>query len=550
MIIDSQNISNTKYDLCVIGSGPAGIVCALEFAKNNPEKRVILVEFGGLSETKPNVLDDSINIVRKQNHHEPYECTNKVLGGTSATWGGRCVMYDEVDFIARPILNGGCTWPEGFFDSTKEFLSATSEYFECGGAVFDADEIVDIPYSRIADGFISGDVTDNVLERWSMPTKFGIRYRDELQNSPFIDLLLNAQANHFGDVEEDGRVLNLQLEMEGGARVSLSAINFVIAAGTQESTRILLKSPQVFRCLDGIPSSLGHYYQGHINGQIASVCFTGDPRKTDFGFFKDADDIYVRRRFQFSTEFLKNNNLLNTAIWLDNPPYYDCNHRSGALSFVYLMMITPILQRFLAPPAIIHSFTKGKKDGLWQHIWNVIKDIPSSVVIPVSVFKKRYLSKRKMPGLPIYNKSNTYALRFHAEQVPQFENRMELSDDGEKLNIFYSISDQDVDSVICCHEALDAYLRKLKCGYVKFWHDKDKLAEVIRKNSIDGVHQSGTTRTGKSPDEGVVDYDLKVFGTKNLYVCSSSAFPTSSQANPTFYTAVCAVRLADFLSRK
>ena len=62
--------------------------------------------------------------------------------------------------------------------------------------------------------------------------------------------------------------------------------------------------------------------------------------------------------------------------------------------------------------------------------------------------------------------------------------------------------------------------------------------------SKEGVHQSGTTRIADSPERGVVNRDLRVWGTKNLYVCSSSVLPTSGQANPTFFTGVLAVKLA------
>jgi choline dehydrogenase-like flavoprotein len=152
-----------------------------------------------------------------------------------------------------------------------------------------------------------------------------------------------------------------------------------------------------------------------------------------------------------------------------------------------------------------------------------------------------------MPGLPIWNKRNHYALRFHAEQMPDESNCMKLSKDGDQLEIHYSVSDEDVESVIRCHEALDTYLRETNCGYLDFWHKPEELATAIRLNTIDGVHQSGTTRIGQSVADGVVDTDLKVFGTNNLYVCSSSVFPTSGQANPTFFTGVCAVRLIHHL---
>ena len=46
----------------------------------------------------------------------------------------------------------------------------------------------------------------------------------------------------------------------------------------------------------------------------------------------------------------------------------------------------------------------------------------------------------------------------------------------------------------------------------------------------------------------VVDRDLRVHGVGNLFLASSSVFPTSAEANPTFFAAVLAVRLAHHLA--
>ena len=62
-----------------------------------------------------------------------------------------------------------------------------------------------------------------------------------------------------------------------------------------------------------------------------------------------------------------------------------------------------------------------------------------------------------------------------------------------------------------------------------------------------GFHQIGTTRMSARPEDGVVDRNLAVHGLPTLYVASSSAFPTSSQANSTFMIVVFALRLADHL---
>ena len=307
---------------------------------------------------------------------------------------------------------------------------------------------------------------------------------------------------------------------------------------------------QVFANIGGPPDSLGRYYQGHLSGKIASVQFTGDPKKTEYGLLRDEDEIFMRRRFQFSKEILQRESLLNTAIWLDNPLYHDPSHGSGALSMFYLAMITPVLGERLAPRAIANSITKGKFYKIHRHLWNVIKGLPGSLLVPAMIFYRRYCVQRKLPQIFLFNPQNYYALHFHAEQIPDPENRMLLDKDGETLEIRYELSDDDIASVIRVHEILDDWLRKCGCGRLEYWFPRKDLAAEIRRMSKDGVHQSGTTRIADSPDLGVVDRDLRVWGTNNLHVCSSSVLPTSSQANPTFFTGVLAVRLAQHLAKQ
>src|SRR4051812_40466103 len=110
MIVTVEDTREVTFDLCVAGAGPAGIIVALEYVKRLPSARVLLIEFGERGATGPNRLDDSIYLHNEHNHHPPYECTNKGLGGTTATWGGRCVMYDAVDFTPRGVLGEACTW--------------------------------------------------------------------------------------------------------------------------------------------------------------------------------------------------------------------------------------------------------------------------------------------------------------------------------------------------------------------------------------------------------------------------------------------------------
>ncbi len=549
MRIGVEQAQQGAYDLCIAGAGPAGIILALEYQKLRPNDRVLLIEYGDGNGGSHNHLDDSIRIMQTTNHHLPYECTNKGLGGSSATWGGRCVMYDEIDFMRRQILDGQCTWNISLFHECREYANRAAEYFECGDGRFSLNDIPSFAGSRIAENFRSGDVSDTTIERWSMPTRFGRRYRTQINSSNAIHLLTGWEAYSFEMSPANGSVSKLGIRDFSRARnEKITARKIVLATGAQETTRLLLKNRQVFQKRGAPPAALGKYYQGHISGKIASVRFYGDPKKTDYGFLRATGDTCIRRRFQFPAQVLLDNDLLNIAIWLDNPLYFDPSHHNGAMSFMYLAMITPGLREKLAPPAIRHSVTRGKVIGIPQHVRNLVRDFPKSFILPAMTFYGRYCMQRKLPGVFLYSPKNEYALHFHGEQTPVLENRMELAEDGDTLKIHYKYVDQDVDSAIRCHELLDRWLRKCNCGELKYWFPKKEMPAAIRDGSMDGLHQVGTTRIADNADDGVVDRNLKVWGTSNLYICSSSVFPTSGQANPTFLLGAFAVRLANHLS--
>jgi len=66
----------------------------------------------------------------------------------------------------------------------------------------------------------------------------------------------------------------------------------------------------------------------------------------------------------------------------------------------------------------------------------------------------------------------------------------------------------------------------------------------------DGAHASSTCRMSSSDVDGVVDPDLQVHGTDNLYVCSNAVFPSIAAANPTLTVSALAVRLAEHIGEQ
>jgi len=75
-------------------------------------------------------------------------------------------------------------------------------------------------------------------------------------------------------------------------------------------------------------------------------------------------------------------------------------------------------------------------------------------------------------------------------------------------------------------------------------------AGEVREGTITfSRHHLGTCRMGTDPRRSVIDPDLRVRGTPNLYLLGSATFVTGGAVPPTLTIAALACRLADHLVR-
>ncbi len=85
----------------------------------------------------------------------------------------------------------------------------------------------------------------------------------------------------------------------------------------------------------------------------------------------------------------------------------------------------------------------------------------------------------------------------------------------------------------------------------------DLMATVVKEMGYDdikvdigtqaGHHTCSTSRMGEDDEHGVVDADLKVFGTDTVYVLSNSVLPNCAAVNPTLTLVALAFKLSDHL---
>src|SRR5437773_2846365 len=130
-IVDLRDIpagENIEADICIVGSGPAGATIARELDRNR--LRVIVVESGGTERDADVDALNEIENVGRARVMDQWLVRNRMLGGSSNTWTGRCAPFDDIDYEARDWVQYS-GWPFRA-DEMEPFLNRAAPYLGLG----------------------------------------------------------------------------------------------------------------------------------------------------------------------------------------------------------------------------------------------------------------------------------------------------------------------------------------------------------------------------------------------------------------------------------
>jgi choline dehydrogenase-like flavoprotein len=259
-------------DLCIVGAGAAGIALALEFAGSGTQ--VLLLESGG---TQPEPETQALyagTVADARLHSPPDRYRQRRFGGSTTTWGGRCVPFDPIDFEAREyIAHSG--WPFGFAALAPHYERA-NPLCEAGAFAYTAGAAFAAPLRPMLHGFHSNSFSTDTLERFSCPTDFGARYAHRLRAAANVRVLLHANVTALC-LDPGGAVLEaLTVRTLTGRTFTVRAAHVVLATGGLEVARLLLANRDVHR--QGIGNDhdvVGRYYMCHLAGTIGRLSLRG-----------------------------------------------------------------------------------------------------------------------------------------------------------------------------------------------------------------------------------------------------------------------------------
>ncbi len=306
MKIDGEEIprgSVRQADICIVGSGAAGITMARELTRS--KLRVILLEAGTTewTEASQEIYKSSsvtTNPPQVMDNDFPSWSRLRYFGGSTNHWGGWSRPFEEYDFTKRPWipLSG---WPVSLAD-LKSYYARAATYLQLLN--FDQDEEAARP-----DRF---GITTREFH-YSPPTRFGTEYGPELFAAPNIEVILNASAVRF-DTQNDQ--VQSVLVKNAKTEFTIQAKSFVLASGGFENPRLLLNSDhQRGAGLGNSSGMVGRCFMEHPHATVGMfVNVEGEEWLKPFHFGANNEPLRI---LTTTPEFQARHQVLNYSCQLD-----------------------------------------------------------------------------------------------------------------------------------------------------------------------------------------------------------------------------------------
>ncbi len=511
-------------DICIIGTGPAGAAIARELSGGRYD--VIVLESGGV-EREP--AADELNIIDNvgaPRQSDQWLVRNRVLGGSSATWTGKCVPFDDIDYQQRDwVAFSG--WPfaprklDAYLDRAAPYLGITP------GAGFSGGRFWHVAGREAPPPRLDPAVAESYFWQYSRDpynpadyARFGPHLQEQL--GPNLRLLTGATVTHIDLVASGEAVRGLEVTDRTGRRFRLDAATVILAAGGIENARLLLASNRVQNCGVGNGrDQVGRYLMDHLRGNIARFALPGTRKlRKWFGHYRLHNEQVFAHGMRISEARQHGERLVNCAGWIagdlaDDDPWEALKRAARC------------------------------KPGFAADAWIIARHAGLLLAGAKDYFIERNGWPRKISALHLIGM---------CEQVPDPDSRVTLSERTDHLGMARPRIDWRI------HEIEHRSLRRLgEIVVVEFQRmglPAPMLADwmvpggAIPADFVDVAHPTGTTRMGSDPGFSVVDENCQVHGIVGLFVAGSSVFPTSSHANPTQMVVAMALRLADHVKER
>ncbi|WP_428425511.1 GMC family oxidoreductase [Methylibium sp.] len=532
--------SSLNCDVCVVGGGAVGLALAVTLADAGVD--VLVLEGGGQTlESRSQALQ------RGESVGHPFPNIDvgryRVLGGTTTFWGGQVVPFDRFVTSARPWA-GHTAWPIDPQELERYFQHAYA-LLGLADAELDDDKVwglLGTPKPAL------GDRLEMVMTRWLKTRNFSKLFAKQLQSPTGPRVLTHANVVALRLQDDRKSVRSLAVRSLKGKTGEVTAKRFVLASGSLEITRLLLHP-----LADG--SNAPWSDSAHLGTPLIDHldCIAGEVEILDHRRFRELfDNIFVGGhkyypKMRLAPVTQREEGLVDIAAQFRYKTRFS-EHLE------YLKMFVRSLKEGGVPKSVgstdrwVMKMLKVKEGeghvSLLSLPGHIAAVFATSLPLALRYFKDRRSFKPRDAEV---------SLGFFCEQLPTSRSRIQLGDQTDELGLRRIRVDWQIDG----REL--ATMRRFGM-LIKEEFEQQGLATVtldprlvnedpaFTNEIFDAIHQMGSTRMGRSTEDGFVDADLKVFGIDNLFIAGSTVFPSTGFANPTFTAIALSLRLGRHLS--
>jgi choline dehydrogenase-like flavoprotein len=531
-----------QSDVCIVGSGPAGITLAREFSRSG--LRVCLLESGGYkaAEDTQNLNEGAVESAHGYSAQTLRDGRRRQFGGTANLWNHtvrgesnrhvRYVPLDEIDFERRDWV------PESGWPFSRREIQQFYERAElvCGIGKFDYRAGAPESGTKIGQPWQTERI-ESVVSQFGSSRIFLEHYRRELVRDTRVVVVLRALLLQLEMDPLSRSITSAQASGPDGRKFRVRAQAFVLAAGGLENARILLLQDALQ------PGGLGNQHA------MVGRCFMDHPGVTLGTLTPSSNAVFAQTAF------------------------YD-QHDVGGQAVMYKLHIRPEVMRrermlnlcaVLVPhfknlrtsgPAALHQLLFRSPRFLWRHLSAQHHYGPQNGADPPLPFRQRLLEQYYSEGQCGWSRLTGFGRRFGefevrsmVEQSPDRSNRIMLQEQTDafgqrKAKVVWHWNELDLHSI---RRAQQIFREQMAAAGIGTFTPLEETVGSPPRRFNSPHHFLGTTRMNDDPRNGVVDPDCRVHGVPNLFVAGSSVFPTGGFANPTLTIVALALRLATHL---
>ncbi|HEY4109835.1 GMC family oxidoreductase [Puia sp.] len=506
----SVHFDPEAFDIVIVGAGAAGILLAMNLSEKN--KRVLLVESGHFAEDDARQVLNEVEQAGKAVTSAVWG-RKRAIGGTTIAWGGQSLPFGMLDFEKRPwVAESG--WPFGY-EELRAYYLAANRFMNIDELDYE-DDVLRLLKMKRPD--IDARQLHFHFSKWAPEPDFRKLYEDQLRTR--VTVVYNAVLTRLHD-DGGSRVTGITISNFQGRQETIKTRMLILAPGCIEANRILLLHRRQENTRNRFSEWLGKCFMEHPCIEV------GDVRANRLWRLQENFNTHVSHRRKYS---------IRLSLAEEQQRQEKLLNGSASILFRYE-------NEEMDPYNEVRQLLRQRRLG------NLRK-------LPFAHFKALVMGATALGFRNFVYKHNSLAkLIMMMEQEPSTDSYIELGDKKDqfgltKVNLNWQISFNTWRSVVFLSNAAKKEIERAGFGKVQLYEHIEEKEPSWNKYLSDVNHHMGGTRMSASPDLGIVDPELRVWGFDNLYICSTAVFPTGSHSNPTLTLLALAQRLADKLSKQ